>query len=31
VTASPIVLGDRVYIATSSSGGGVAREIFAGA
>jgi polyvinyl alcohol dehydrogenase (cytochrome) len=30
VTTSPVVLGNRLYIATSSSGGGVARQIFRG-
>jgi len=30
VTTSPIVLGDRLYISTSSSGGGVPRSIFRG-
>jgi polyvinyl alcohol dehydrogenase (cytochrome) len=30
VTASPVVYGDRVYIVTSSSGGGAARQIFRG-
>jgi polyvinyl alcohol dehydrogenase (cytochrome) len=30
VTTSPIVHGNRLYIATSSSGGGVARQIFRG-
>jgi polyvinyl alcohol dehydrogenase (cytochrome) len=30
VTTSPVVLGDRLYISTSSSGGGVARQIFRG-
>jgi polyvinyl alcohol dehydrogenase (cytochrome) len=30
VTTSPIVLGNRLYISTSSSGGGVARQIFRG-
>lgn len=30
VTTSPIVLGDRLYIATSSSGGGPPRQIFRG-
>ena len=30
VTTSPVVLGNRLYIATSSSGGGVAREMFRG-
>lgn len=30
VTASPIVSGNRVYITTSSAGGGVARTIFRG-
>ena len=30
VTTSPVVFGNRLYIATSSSGGGVARQIFRG-
>lgn len=30
VTTSPVVLGNRLYISTSSSGGGVARSIFRG-
>jgi polyvinyl alcohol dehydrogenase (cytochrome) len=30
VTTSPVVLGDRLFIATSSSGGGVPRQIFRG-
>jgi polyvinyl alcohol dehydrogenase (cytochrome) len=30
VTTSPVVHGNRLYIATSSSGGGVARQIFRG-
>lgn len=30
VTTSPVVLGNRLYIATSSSGGGAARQIFRG-
>lgn len=30
VTASPVIHGDRVYINTSSAGGGVARTIFRG-
>ena len=30
VTTSPVVHGDNLYIATSSSGGGVARQIFRG-
>jgi polyvinyl alcohol dehydrogenase (cytochrome) len=30
VTASPVILGNRLYIATSSSGGGVPRSIFRG-
>ena len=30
VTTSPVVLGNRLYIATSSAGGGAARQIFRG-
>ena len=30
VTTSPVVLDDRLYIATSSSGGGAARQVFRG-
>ncbi len=30
VTASPVILGNRIYIVTSSSGGGVPRSIFRG-
>ena len=30
VTTSPVILGNRLYISTSSSGGGTARQIFRG-